>query len=180
MRSLRWFCYVLVTLAAVLLLGCGSSSSTPTLAVFGVQSVGTAGVTTGTVTTTWKGTWTDPSGNGPATFVITSDFTSQTASLTATLGGNVLGVTNPPPATFIGPYLPAYVVNVPDSAFGNLAATWNPLGQISGNLTGLPDASVTRVDFTGNANNSTITIHFRITLATGATQNGTLNLAKTG
>ncbi len=131
----------------------------------------------------WAGGWRNNTfgTSGSATMTLGSDTIGQTFQATLDLNGSVFGLGDPPPQTFNGTYTPASgaTINVTSPVFGTLAATVSPAGQISGSLTGVPGGSISRVDLTGTATPTVITINYTITFAGGGgTATGVLTLNK--
>ena len=119
----------------------------------------------------WSGQWNNNtfSTTGPASMVVSVNTVAQTLQATVTLGGNVLGGSAPPPQTFSGSYGGAGVTITQSSpVFGNVTATIAPDGTITGSATNIPNASISRVDFTGTATPATITINYTITFSAAA------------
>ena len=129
---------------------------------------------------TWTGNWVNNtfSTSGPASMVVTVDTASQTVSVTVTLGGNVLGGTAPPPQTFTGSYATGSVVfSIVSAVFGNINATINSSGILSGSATNLPNPNISRVDFNGTVTPLQITINYTVTFAGGGgSANGVMTL----
>jgi hypothetical protein len=169
----RWLGCFLLLVAILSLVGCGSSvSQSNTLPVSGAAG-------------TWTGTWVNNTAgqSGSLSLGITVNTTAQTAAIVTTLGGSFFGGAAPPPATFSGPFnAQSLSINQVDPNYGTVGITWGQPdypGRIVGSLTALPNASISRVDFTGVANGNNIALSFTITLATGATQTGTASVSKT-
>ncbi len=165
-------CLVMVIVAAVapLLMGCGGSCS----------SAGT-GIAVQDAAGTWDGTWDNNtfSSTGPASFAITVDTGAQTASITVTLGGSAFGTVAPPPTTLTGPYTGSgFVLNQAGTPYGDLEVSWTPQGTITGNLTNLPAAGISRVDFNGTANAGSIALNYTVRFTDSSTATGTLNLSR--
>lgn len=155
------------------------------------QTVTLAGATTQDVTLSaapvaafignWSGNWVNSTfgSTGDVTMVFGANTVAQTVSVTVDLNGTVFGAINPPAFTITGPYVPNAVNTVTGSAFGGtFTATFTPPGQISGSVTGIPVAGISRVDFTGTVTGTTVTLNYTVTFSGGGTAIGTLTLTK--
>jgi len=85
---------------------------------------------------TWSGTWNNTTFNstGSATMVLTVDSAAKTLSTVTTLGGNVFGQGNNPPAqTVTGTYTDSLITLSSTTAlFGAVTLTIDNMGKISG------------------------------------------------
>jgi hypothetical protein len=116
----------------------------------------------------WSGQWNNTtfSTTGPASMVVNIDTAAQTFQTTLTLGGNVFGGSAPPPQNFSGSLSTSGIsISQSSPVFGNVTATIGADGTVTGSLTNVPNASISRVDFTGAATPATITINYTITFS---------------
>lgn len=119
----------------------------------------------------WSGQWVNTtfSTTGPASMVVTVDTSAHTFQTVVTLGGNVLGGSAPPPQTLGGPYNASGVtINTNGTAFGNISATISSSGAIVGSGTSVPNPNISRLDFTGTATPTLITVNYTITFSAAA------------
>lgn len=129
----------------------------------------------------WQGQWNNTTSetSGDAEFAITVNPANNTATITVTLSGPVLGGTAPGPLVFTGAYDGTdFALNSNDTAFGDLEVTWTEGGEISGSLTNLPNPSVSRVDFSGSATSKGISVDYLVTSTAGGTAEGSVRLAE--
>jgi hypothetical protein len=154
------------------------------------QSVALSGATTFNPTLTveprmvysgnWNGTWVNNASQnkGTGTMIIALDTPAQSMQFTIDLDGLVFGIQNPPALSFSGPYTNLGVsLNVP-TPIGTLTATVAQGGQITGNIVAAPGLPITRIDFTGTATPTTITVNFTLTLTGGGTAPGVITFTK--
>ncbi len=171
MKRYRAIAY-LVWAAAIGLVagGCGGGGGATTVAFTPERFVGT-----------WPGSWSNSTygSQGTAGLAVVAGQDATTQQITVTLGGNVLGGAAPAPLT-----LPVTVVNggltfdTTTATFGHLVGSISADGTVSGSATNLPNASITRVDFTGTATGTGLTVSYTVTFASGATASGTATFAK--
>lgn len=128
----------------------------------------------------WNGTWVNNASQnkGTGTMIIALDTPAQSMQFTIDLDGLVFGIQNPQPLTFSGSYTNLGVsLNVP-TPIGTLTATIAQGGQIAGNVVATPGLPITRIDFTGAATPTTVTVNFTLTLAGGDTAPGVITFTK--
>ena len=132
---------------------------------------------------TWTGTWNNTtfSTSGPATLVDTVNTANQTFAATLTLGGNVFGTTAPAPQNFSGSYATG-TFSQAGTAFGDVTIIFTGPGAFTGFGVNVPNPNIARIDFTGTATTTRISINYTITFsasAGGGTAVGTMVLNKT-
>ena len=157
------------------------------------QAVTIAGATTVNVTMVtasesslagnWSGSWRNNTFNsvGTATGSGTIDTVAQTFTGTWDLNGSVFGAGDPPAQTFSGPYSPTSGMSATgaSSFYGTVTMNVTATGQITGTMTSLPQANISKVDLNGTATATTIAINYTVTFSGGGgTASGTVNLTK--
>jgi len=132
----------------------------------------------------WQGQWENITfgSQGNASVQVTVDEAAQTAQFVVDLDGNVLGAGDPPPITFNATYDEnSLTVDGSSALFGDVSFGAAKGGALTGSATNVPNAAIDRVDVTGNATSTTITVNYTVTfsaLAGGGTATGTLTLNK--
>ena len=155
------------------------------------QAVTLAGTTTVNITMTpaeeagaagnWAGQWNNTTfgSSGSMTMTLAVDTIAQTTTMTLDLNGSVFGASDPAAETTTGSYTTAGATLTKTSAvFGNVTFDITSTGQITGNGTSVPSATISRIDFTGTAGVSTIALNYTVTFTAGGTATGTGTLTK--
>jgi len=164
---------IILLAAVVFVSGCGSDSNTaPPVNLALTDVIGN-----------WSGPWHNTTFNstGNTTLGITGDQVAQTASAVLNMTGPVLGGTFGAPETFNGPFTSnGFTFSGTSAVFGTFQLAMDSHGVISGSGTNLPNPLIQRVDFTGNATATTMTINYTVTFAAGGglPAQGTINLTK--
>jgi len=183
-KSLSIVTVLLVVACIVGVFGCDTSSSPPANGGDGGGNGG-GGNGGGFDPTIYAGNWTGQWLNttytttGAASATVTVDQGAGTVSFNMDMDGNVLGGTNPPPVDFTGTYnATGATFNATGTVFGDVAATVDANGNISGTLTNLPGGNVNRVEVTGSLTATTMNINYTVFFTGGGTANGVLTLNK--
>ncbi len=155
------------------------------------QAVTLAGATAGDVSMTpaeeagsagtWAGQWNNTTfgSSGSITMTLAADTVAQTMTMTFDLNGSVFGASDPPAETATGAYTTSGgTVMQTSSVLGEVTFNITSTGQITGSGTNVPSATVSRIDFTGTATVSTITLSYTVTFIAGGTATGTATLTK--
>jgi len=120
--------------------------------------------------------------NGPITATVAVNTTAQTISTTINIGGSVFGAGTPPTQTFTGPYNPTGTTTFSGHSafFGTVVFNITTTGQVTGNMTSLPQANISRVDYTGTINPATGvgTGTYTVTFTNGANATGTVTVTR--
>ena len=120
--------------------------------------------------------------SGAITATVSVNTTAQTISTTINIAGNVFGAGTPPTQTFTGPYNPTGTTTFSGHSafFGTVVFNITTTGQVTGNMTSLPQSNISRVDYTGTitAANGTGSGTYTVTFTNGATATGTVNMAR--
>lgn len=127
------------------------------------------------VNVTFAGSWhnTTFGSTGAVTLVVSGDADTQLYSGTMTIGGNVFGGPSPVPQKYGDVFTLAGGTYVTTSTtYGTVTTTVSPTGQISGNMTNVPSATVGSATFTGsivppNAAAQTISVDTTINFRAG-------------
>jgi hypothetical protein len=167
-RYYRLFVLVLALLS-VFIAGCGGdgSSSNPVTATDYVGN--------------WTGTWTNQTfgSTGAATMNITVDQTAKTVTTVLDMQGPVFGSTFGAPETYTGTYTDTgFTLNTTSAVFGTVALTVDSNGNITGSGTNVPNANISRVDFTGTSNGQRFDLTYTVRFVNSSTAVGVLNLTK--
>ncbi|MBC8647032.1 MAG: hypothetical protein H7X85_07700 [Thermoanaerobaculia bacterium] len=158
----------------------GNDTMLPTPGVMATPS-GPAGPAQSPLEGTYSGDWNNKTFNsgGPASAVVTVDEAARTFQVVVTLGGNVFGVGAPGPQTLHGSYdASGRTIAMRSELFGNLSVTVSPAGAIRGTATGLPNANIARVEFTGTVTAQSIRVEYTVHFAGGGTAQGVMNLSR--
>jgi len=119
---------------------------------------------------TYLGSWLNFTfgSTGASSAVIAVNQTTRMLSLTLDLDGNVLGGSNPPAETFVGPYNRyGFTVAGTSSTFGEISINVDELGRLEGKGTNVPSPSIDRVYFSGSVSPDTIAIDYVVMFAGG-------------
>jgi hypothetical protein len=128
---------------------------------------------------TYSGDWRNRTFNsgGPASAAITVDEAARTFEVVLTLGGNVFGVGAPGPQTLRGTYdAGGRTIAMRSELFGDLSVTVSSAGALRGAATGLPNADIARVEFTGNVTAQAIRVEYTVHFGGGGTAQGEMTL----
>ncbi|MBI2828358.1 MAG: carboxypeptidase regulatory-like domain-containing protein [Acidobacteria bacterium] len=155
------------------------------------QAVTLAGATTVDITMTsaqeagaagsWTGRWTNNTfgSSGTMTMTLAANTIAQTMQMTLDVNGSVFGGSDPAAETTSGAYTPeGATVTKTSLVFGNVTFTISSTGQITGNGTNVPSATVSRIDFTGTATPSTMNLNYTVTFRAGGTATGVATLTR--
>ena len=107
------------------------------------------------------------------------DTIAQTMTMTLDLNGSVFGASDPEAEATTASYTTAGATLAKTSAvFGDVTFDITSTGQITGSGTSVPSATVSRIDFTGTAGVSTISLDYTVTFTAGGTATGTATLTR--
>ena len=161
-----------IVIASVLLSACGASpapTSTPTPSTTRLDVNQFAGH--------YEGTWTNnkTGASGPATFDFLVDEAKKTVSLTLDMGGNYLGLGDPPPATIYATY-DEYLARIEgnDPHFGEMDVTIDGNGNINGTFKNVAGGMVPLLTYTGKVGDGHIDTTYIVTLPDGSTAEAVL------
>jgi hypothetical protein len=130
----------------------------------------------------WSGQWRNVTfgSTGSATMAVSADTVAQTFRVTLDLNGLVFGLSDPLPQTFSGSYTPTAGADVHGTTllFGDLTLKVTPTGQITGSVSDLSGPTVSRLDFTGTATATLVTINYTVMFTAGGTAVGVLTMIK--
>ena len=129
----------------------------------------------------WTGSWRNTTfgSTGTITMSVTTDTVQQTMQIRLDVNGNVFGGSDPPAETFNGPYTTTgATLTRTSTVYGDVTVTVTPTGQITGSAVNVPVGTISRLDFTGTATATTITINYTVTFVGGAKAIGTATLTK--
>ena len=162
---------LLTVAAASLLAGCGggSSSSTPDSATrFATSYAGN-----------WTGKWVDINGSsGTATMVITTDATTETATVTISLSGNQFGFVGSQ-STLTGTFDSTGIhVSGPSGQTAQASLVIDPTGLFTGSATNV-SSTVTSVTYGGPSTSQSATLQVTVHHTDGTTDSGTITVTKT-
>lgn len=118
----------------------------------------------------YEGSWTNnkTGATGPATFDFIADEEARTISLVMDMGGNYLGLEDPPPHTIIATYDDYFAhIKGNDAHFGKMDVTVDGDGNINGRFENVAAGMVPLVTYTGVVGNGHIDAQYTVTLLDG-------------
>lgn len=136
----------------------------------GNQSAGGAIFNPTTYVGTYVGQWNNTTfgTSGSASFSVTGDLGTKTATMIMDLGGNVFGISDPDPVTLTGVWTDAGVTLTGASPFfGPASFTIDANGNFSGGFSNVPNTSIEKMEYTGTVNASSINLTYLITFEAG-------------
>jgi len=153
-----------VIIMSLLLSSCGQATPTPAISGTPLDVNKFAGH--------YEGAWTNPEtgATGPATFDFVVDEAARKVSLTLDMGGNYLGLGDPPPATIYATY-DDYIARIEgnDPHFGEMNVIIDGDGNINGEFKNVASGMIPLLTYTGVVGNGHIDTTYIITFPGGAT-----------
>jgi hypothetical protein len=125
----------------------------------------------------YEGTWTNTKTgtSGPAVFDFVADEVNRKVSLTLDMGGNYLGLGDPPPATISATY-DDYLARIQgtDAHFGEMDVTIDAEGNINGVFKNVAAGMVPLLTYNGKVGNGHIETTYVVTFPDGSTADAVL------
>ena len=125
----------------------------------------------------YEGTWTNSAtgATGPATFDFAVDEASRKIALTLDMGGNYLGLGDPPPATIYATYDEYFArITGTDPHFGEMNVLIDGDGNITGEFKNVAGGMVPLLTYTGVVGDGRINTTYIITFPDGTTADAVL------
>ena len=119
----------------------------------------------------WSGQWNNTTfgSTGSTTMTLTSDATNMTAQMILDMNGNVLGGADPAPMTLDGTYTDTeFTVSATTDLFGEFTLSVDNMGVLTGAGINVPNTSIDKVDLSGTATPTSITINYVVTFSADA------------
>jgi hypothetical protein len=197
---------LLLAAMAISVAGCGTSTSTPSVAstppateVASAEPVSTPSAPASTPAATptasisasdsypflagyqghFTGSWNNATfaSTGSMTWDIAADPSARTITITVDVGGKFFGGPGAPPETVLLTHLAQGAIAGQSPAFGNISGTITPDGALSITLTNIPGGLISKVDITGTfTGGNAISMSYSVTFAAGGTAAGTVKL----
>jgi hypothetical protein len=157
----------------ILLAACQPAATTPTAAPVSTDKKLNVHEFAGHYEGTWSNSQTGAS--GPAVFDFVVDEPNRTVSLTLDMGGNYLGLGDPPARTITATY-DDYVARIEgnDAHFGDMDVTIDADGNINGVFKNIAGGMVPLLTYNGKVGNGHIETTYVITFPDGSTADAVL------
>ncbi len=159
----------LVIIFSLVLSACGSAEPTPPANATPLDVFKFAGH--------YDGSWTNSKtgATGPATFDFVVDEANKTVALTLDMGGNYLGLGDPPPATIYATYDEYFArITGNDPHFGEMNVLIDGDGNITGEFKNVAGGMVPLLTYTGVVGDGKINTTYVITFPDGTTADAVL------
>lgn len=159
----------LVIVVSLILTACGGAAPTPTPSATPLDVLKFAGH--------YEGSWTNSKtgATGPATFDFVVDEANKKISLTLDMGGNYLGLGDPPPATIYATYDDYFArITGNDPHFGEMNVIIDGDGNIDGEFKNVAGGMVPLLKYTGVVGNGHINTTYVVTFPDGTTADAIL------
>lgn len=166
---LNRFALSFIILISFVLSACGSAEPTPPPNATPLDVLKFAGH--------YEGSWTNSKtgATGPATFDFVVDEANKTVALTLDMGGNYLGLGDPPPATIYATYDEYFArITGDDPHFGEMNVLIDGDGNITGEFKNVAGGVVPLLTYTGVVGNGKINTTYVITFPDGTTADAVL------
>lgn len=166
---LKHFAFSFVILLSLILSACGSAEPTPPPNATPLDVNKFAGH--------YEGSWTNSKtgATGPATFDFIVDEANKTVALTLDMGGNYLGLGDPPPATIYATYDEYFArITGNDPHFGEMNVLIDGDGNITGEFKNVAGGMVPLLTYSGVVGDGKINTTYVITFPDGTTADAVL------